>query len=425
MEVGLLIGSNCPDAIMPREVIPGNPNEPYAQRTKLGWGIIGNVNKYSNDGDEGNSVIAHRVTTSDLSRVNSQQEKTCYFAIKPTVREVFSPAQLRQMFELDFSERKGSGPSMSQEDRKFLSKMEESAYQAEDGHYVMPLPFRHGTPHLPNNRSLALNRLSKLRTRLNHDERYRKDYTAFMTVLIKKGYAERVPEDELTEESGKVWYIPHHGICHPRKPDKIRVVFDCSSKYKGESINRHLLQGPDLTNQLIGVLYRFRQDPVAFTCDVESMFHQFRVATEYRNFLRFFWWPDSDSTKPPIEYRMTVHLFGAASSPGCANYGLKRIAHDHEKEFGTDAANFVKYDFYVDDGLKSVGTAEHAISLVEKTKQLCTKGGLRLHKFVSNSKKVIAAIPPEDRSSQLKNLDLGRDPLPLERALGVQWCSGV
>ena len=171
VEVGLLIGSNCPDAIILREVIPGNPNTPYAQRTKLGWGIIGNVSKYSNDGDEGNSVIAHRVTTSDLSRVNSQQEKTCYFAIKPTVREVFSPAQLCQMFELDFSERKGSGPSMSQEDRDFLSKMEESAYQAEDGHYVMSLPFRHGTPHLPNNRSLAPNRLSKLRTRLNHDER--------------------------------------------------------------------------------------------------------------------------------------------------------------------------------------------------------------------------------------------------------------
>ena len=188
------------------------------------------------------------------------------------------------------------------------------------------------------------------------------------------------------------------------------------------SLSSLLAQGSDLTNQLIGVLCRFRQDPVAFTCDVESMFHQFRVATEYRNFLRFFWWPDSDSTKPPIEYRMTVHLFGAASSPGCANYGLKRIAHDHEKEFGSDAANFVKYDFYVDDGLKSVGTAEHAISLVEKTKQLCAKGGLRLHKFVSNSKKVIAAIPPEDRSSQLKDLDLGRDPLPLERALGVQWC---
>ena len=55
-------------------------------------------------------------------------------------------------------------------------------------------------------------------------------------------------------------------------------------------------------------------------------------------------------------------------------------------------------------------------------KQLCANNGLRLHKFVSTSKNVIAAISPEDRSSQLKNLDLRSDPLPLERALGVGWC---
>ena len=72
-----------------------------------------------------------------------------------------------------------------------------------------------------------------------------------MTELIKKGYAERIPEDELITEDGKVWYIPHHGVYHPQKP-KIKVVFDCSSKCKGESINQHLLQGPDLTNRLVG-----------------------------------------------------------------------------------------------------------------------------------------------------------------------------
>ena len=33
---------------------------------------------------------------------------------------------------------------------------------------------------------------------------------------------------------------------------------------------------------------------------------------------------------------MTVHLFGAGSSPGCANYGLKQIADDHEEEFGAE-----------------------------------------------------------------------------------------
>ena len=36
--------------------------------------------------------------------------------------------------------------------------------------------------------------------------------------------------------------------------------------------------------------------------------------------------------------------------------------------------------------------------------------------------KVIDAIPHEDRSKDLQNLDITKDILPVERALGVQWC---
>ena len=53
---------------------------------------------------------------------------------------------------------------------------------------------------------------------------------------------------------------------------------------------------------------------------------------------------------------------------------------------------------------------------------MCAKGGLRLHKFISNSKEVISAISHEDRASTLKNLDLHNDRLPIERALGIYWC---
>lgn len=49
------------------------------------------------------------------------------------------------------------------------------------------------------------------------------------------------------------WYVPHHGIYHPHKPGKIRVVFDCSAKYQGKSFNDLLLSSPDLTNTLFGV----------------------------------------------------------------------------------------------------------------------------------------------------------------------------
>ena len=50
--------------------------------------------------------------------------------------------------------------------------------------------------------------------------------------------------------------------------------FDCSAEYEGEALNKHLLQGPDLTNKLVGVLSRFRQEPVAFMADIEAMFLQ-------------------------------------------------------------------------------------------------------------------------------------------------------
>ena len=59
----------------------------------------------------------------------------------------------------------------------------------------------------------------------------------------------------------------------PKKPDKVRVVFDCAAKYHGTSLNENVLQG---TNFLIGVLLRFRQEPVA-VADVEAMFHQVLV----------------------------------------------------------------------------------------------------------------------------------------------------
>jgi hypothetical protein len=39
---------------------------------------------------------------------------------------------------------------------------------------------------------------------------------------------------------------------------------------------------------------------------------------------------------------MKVHLFGAVSSPGCANFGLKRAADEGEDKFGEDAAEFIR-----------------------------------------------------------------------------------
>ena len=60
---------------------------------------------------------------------------------------------------------------------------------------------------------------------------------------------------------------------------------------------------------------------------------------------------------------MTVHLFAAVSSPACANYALKRTADDNEDEYGTERANTLRRNFYVDDVLKSASTEDETIKL--------------------------------------------------------------
>ena len=423
IDVGLLIGCNCPRAIKPREVILGKGDDPYAVRTLLGWGIIGPVISQQErqlEEEDMEPATCHRIMSREIG---SNIRTNLSFIPQVQSKEEINPHAVRKMFEMDFSESSSTQEALSQEDRKFLAIVESGIRHREDGHYEMPLPLRVPAPALPNNREVALRRLNQLKRRFKTDKKYKDDYTAFMEKVLSNGFAEEVPpvEAEASEE-GKVWYIPHHGVYHPKKPAKIRVVFDCSAEFHNESLNKHLLQGPDLTNNLVGVLCRFRKEPVALMGDIEGMFHQVGVAEQDRDLLRFLWWKDGDLTKEPAEFRMTVHLFGATSSPACANYALKMSATDNEKDLGPEAANFVRRDFYVDDGLTSVESVHDAVTLIRNTKEMCRRGGFKLHKFTSSHKEVIEAIPIEDRAEGIQSIDLDKEAIPMERALGVQWC---
>ena len=119
---------------------------------------------------------------------------------------------------------------------------------------------------------------------------------------------------------------------------------------------------------------------------------------------------------------MNVHLFGAASSPGVANFCLHQTAETHRKEFGDIASGFLLRDFYVDDGLKSVPTAQQALQLIKDSQTMCAKDNLRLHKFASNCKEVLEVLPADDRAKDLKDLDLRHDSMPVQRSLGTYWC---
>ena len=407
-EIGLLIGANCPKAVKPRDVITGGDSDPWAVRSALGWGIVGPVC----------DSVAEASSCQYVDAGNGTQ-KLCHFAFRTAAREV-TPQQISQMFEHDFMKTETEKPQ-SVEDRTFVKKMDEGIHQREDGHYEMPLPLKRNNVSLPNNRAVAMQRLKGLRSKLVRNDAFRRDYVTFMEATVANGHAEKVPADELQLNNGRVWYLPHHGVYHPKKPDKIRVVFDCSAEFGGEVLNSHLLQGPDMTNSLTGLLCRFRRKPVALSCDIQNMFNQVGVNTDDRNYLRFLWWENGDVNQEPQEYRMTTHLFGARSSPASAMFALRKTADSYEDEYGGEAAEFVRRNFYIDDGIASVDSEEEAVRLINSTREMCARGGFQLHKLLSNRVNVLKSVPPESRCSGLQSLDVGTGSLPVQRALGVEW----
>ena len=156
-----------------------------------------------------------------------------------------------------------------------------------------------------------------------------------------------------------------------------------------------LYKGPGLTSSLIGVLLRFLEVRVAVMADIESMLLQVRV-------------PDPDNMARKLqEYQMVVHLFGAISSPACANLALCKTAEDNH------VINTVERNFYVDDCLKSLPNQQKAVEHVSSFK---------LTKWVSNSGDLLQAIPEKERAKDIKDMDIRKDELPVQRALGNQSC---
>lgn len=168
-------------------------------------------------------------------------ERQC---VRIAVRELppVTPADAIRVLESDFKDSKEDGKTLSQDDILFLDNLKNGINKNSEEHYEMLLPFK-VRPNLPDNKQLAIVQLSHLKKKLSRDEKYKNQYIRFMEEVIEKGDAVEVHDDG---KDGEMWYIPHHSIYYPRKPDKLRVVFDCAAKYEGTSLNDHLLTGPDL-----------------------------------------------------------------------------------------------------------------------------------------------------------------------------------
>ena len=145
----------------------------------------------------------------------------------------------------------------------------------------------------------------------------------FPTVLSKIVEAEVKP----------VHYLPHYGIYRPdKKSTPLRKVFDPACQYQGISLTSFLHKGPGLIGNLLGVLLRFREEPIAFVGDISKMYLQIELPEEDKHVHRFLW-RNLDSTKTPTIYALQRVTFGDKPSPDMASFVMLKIAKDNEDDY--------------------------------------------------------------------------------------------
>ena len=392
-KVLLLIGVDNPELFWTLDERHGKKGQPYAVKGVLGWSLIG-------------------------CGTRSENKNFCINCVRKSDQLI--QEQIQCLWKLDnVPDITVSSSAMSKNDRYALKLMEDSK-KFVDGHYQLGLLWRPGSPTLKSNYCQALSRLQSLKRRFSKDPNLQTLYTNAIEDYLSKGYAQQLYEGEVDfERADECWYLPHHAVFHAKKPNKIRVVFDCAAQYNGASLNEQLLPGPDILNSLIGVLSRFRKERVALVADIEAMYHQVSVDPKDHCYLRFLWWPGGNTSLSPAHYFMKVHVFGATSSPTCALYALKETGKDHASLYSEEAVQSVMESFYMDDCLKSIPSKEQAVSLHKELTSLLQRGGFRLTKWLSNNKEVLKQISCEERAKVV--LDLAEFGSSSERILGVQW----
>ena len=390
-QVGILIGSNEPDVIKPRDIIHTTKNGSYATRHLFGWALNG-----------------------PTVGVNCRDH--CFrIKVKNETENDGLSNTIENYFARDFDEN-DDFTKHSINDIKWNQIVSTKIKKLPSGNYEIPLPWKRSNFTMPNNMSKVEMQLRSLRRKLLSNEDFYQDYKTFMKEMRDRDFVEPIPSEEINATPGKVWYIPHHGVYHKQK-NKLRVVFNCSAIYDGHCLNDELLQGPDLTNNLVGVLIRFREGKVSFCGDIEKMFYMVKVPKEDSNFLRFLWYPNDDLDANPIQFRLKVHVFGAKSSPSIANFALKQCLINNENKLDSE---IVSKGFYVDDLMVSVNCVKRALNLLDFSKNKLRESGFNLTGFCSNSRAVLSHVQKADLSKNLKEVKEYEE-LPQERTLGLKW----
>lgn len=378
--VDLLIGADVFADVLMCGVQRGAPHEVIAQETIFGWVVTGKA------------METARTTETTL--------------------HVQVDTLLQQFWEQEEVARK---PLLSVEDAACEAVYEASTTRADDGRYVLELPFRQGGREIGESRANAVRRLLQMDRRGRQYPLMYAEYRAFMRTYLELGHMEVVPPNEVDTVTS--FYLPHHAVFKPDSTTtKLRVVFDATAaSTNGKGLNSLLLTGPRLQETLPSILMRWRTKRIAISADVQKMYRQIWVHPNHQDYQRIVW---RDTEEDPMQhFRLKTVTYGVASAPHMAIKTLQRLADDERNAFPRGAA-VLRNDFYVDDCLSGADTITEAVQLKDELLGLLMAGGMRLMKWSSNCAELLKTLPDDHIECRAP---LSFDDDDCIKALGIRW----
>ncbi|XP_055609919.1 uncharacterized protein LOC129756897 [Uranotaenia lowii] len=305
---------------------------------------------------------------------------------------------------------------LSDMDQRAMQQLKDATVLVGD-RYESALLWKYDHVELPDSYPMAVSRLRCLERKMEKDPALKANVTRQILEYQQKGFCHRATRAELEAADPKrTWYLPLGAVTNPKKPGKVRLIWDAAAKVEKVSLNSVLLKGPDLLTPLPTVLFRFRQFPIAVCADIREMYHQILIREVDRNSQRFLWCDDPSQT--PEIFLMDVATFGASCSPAIAQFVKNTNARRFEQQY-PDAVREITEGHYVDDCATSFRNVEEAKTISWQIRYIHQRGGFDLRNFSSNSSEVLHYLGEKDTGA-VKNLIPENDDTT-ERVLGLLW----
>ena len=275
----------------------------------------------------------------------------------------------------------GSKNYTLKEERELALIEENLNYDEKAREWIAQYPWLKDPNELPDNKKAANGKLISTEKRLSRNTEHAKVYQQQIDDMLNRKVARKLTEDELKEYKGPIHYISHHEVLKPdSKTTPVRIVFNSSANYMGHILNDYWAKGPDLLNNILGILVRFRENPVAFIGDIKKMYHTVATTTLDHHTHRFLW-RDMNSNKEPDTYVIQRVSFGDKPSGAIATVALRKTA-EMSKDRYPKATEIILTNTYMDDIIESVDTESKAKQLTDDIENLLEQGGFKLKEWI-------------------------------------------